>query len=213
MEDIMRVKMELIEAGKWLYSKGLVSATDGNLSVRIDDRIVVTRSGVNKGKLSPEDFVIVGLDGKVLDGTGKPSSEIRMHLTVYAMRKDVKAVIHAHPPILTALTLAGIPFDATWLPEVWVTIGPVPTAPYATPSTQEVPQAIEPFVKDHNAILLERHGSLTYSSTLEKAYFALEKLEHAAYVIMLATIIRGETPPGLTKEQLKKLNVAFGKTT
>ncbi|MBW1975776.1 MAG: class II aldolase/adducin family protein [Deltaproteobacteria bacterium] len=62
MEDIMRVKMELIEAGKWLYSKGLVSATDGNLSVRIDDRIVVTRSGVNKGKLSPEDFVIVGLD-------------------------------------------------------------------------------------------------------------------------------------------------------
>jgi len=90
MEDIMRVKMELIEAGKWLYSKGLVSATDGNLSVRIDDRIVVTRSGVNKGKLSPEDFVIVGLDGKVLDGTGKPSSEIRMHLTVYAMRKDVK---------------------------------------------------------------------------------------------------------------------------
>ena len=126
------------------------------------------------------DLLLVNMRGELLAGEGRPSSEVRMHLAVYEKRPDVEAIVHAHPPLLTAFTLAGVPFMADALPEVWLTIGPVPTAPYATPSTDEVPKSIAPFIEKHHAILLERHGSLTMGKDLKQAFLRLEKLEHAA---------------------------------
>jgi L-fuculose-phosphate aldolase len=206
MKDETVLRTELIWVCKKLEEKGLIAASDGNVSCRLGkDRLLITPSGKAKGDLKPLDLLTVDLRGNVLAGSGKPSSEIRMHLLVYQERPDVHAVVHAHPPMLTAFTLAGIPFLADALPEVLLTIGPVPTAPYATPTTEEVPASIAPLVADHNAMLLERHGSITFGRDLEEAYMRTEKLEHAAHTLFYAHQLNRKLPSPLSKAQKEKL--------
>ncbi len=197
---------DLIDVCRALERKGFIAATDGNVSCRAgDNRLLVTPSGRAKGELTPIDLLVTDLEGAVLSGHGRPSSEIRMHLLIYARRPDVQAVVHAHPPMLTALTLAGVAFVAEALPEVWLTVGAVPTAPYATPSTQEVPSSIAPFVDSHEAILMERHGSITVGRSLREAYRRLEKLEHAAYTLFFAHQMLQGPPTPLGAAALQKL--------
>lgn len=197
---------ELIAACKMLHREGLIAATDGNVSCRLSEGLLlITPSGKAKGELTREDLLVVDLDGQVHEGKGKPSSEIRMHLLVYRMRQDVCAIVHAHPPMLTAFTLSSRPFPADSLPEVWLTIGQVPTAPYATPGTEEVPLSIASLVEAHEAILLERHGSLTFGKELAEACMRLEKLEHAAHTLYYACVLKGGMPSPLSKEALEKL--------
>lgn len=201
------LRCDLIEVCRALERKGFIAATDGNVSCRLqDDRLLVTPSGKAKGELKPIDLLVTDLEGLPVSGSGRPSTEIRMHLLVYSRRPDVGAVVHAHPPLLTALTLAGIPFAAEALPEVWLTIGPVPTAPYATPSTEEVPDSIGPFIDSHQAILMERHGSLTVGRNLSEAYMRLEKLEHAAHTLYFAHQLLHRPPQPLDQMALQKLD-------
>lgn len=198
---------QLIAACEKLHRGGLIAATDGNVSCRLGEGfLLITPSGKAKGELRREDLLVVDLDGHLREGKGKPSSEIRMHLLVYRMRQDVCAIVHAHPPMLTAFTLSGRPFGADCLPEVWLAIGRVPTAPYATPSTEEVPESIASLVETHEAILLERHGSLTFGKDLAEACMRLEKLEHAAHTLYYACVLKGEMPSPLSREALEKLS-------
>lgn len=206
MKEETAARMELIAVCKKLAEKDFIAATDGNVSCRVgQDKLLVTPSGKPKGALKPIDLLVLNLHGEILAGLEKPSSEIRMHLEVYRSRADVGAVVHAHPPMLTALTLAGIPFAAEALPEVWLTFGPVPTAPYATPCTAEVPEAIAPLLEKHQAVLLERHGSLTLGRNLEEAYLRLDKLEHAARILFFARVLGNAPPSPLPGEALAKL--------
>jgi L-fuculose-phosphate aldolase len=206
MKEETTARMELAAVCKKLAEKDFIAATDGNVSCRVgQDRLLVTPSGKPKGVIKPIDLLLLNLHGEVLAGLEKPSSEIRMHLEVYRCRADVGAVVHAHPPMLTALTLAGIPFVAEALPEVWLTFGPVPTAPYATPCTAEVPEAIAPFLEKHQAVLLERHGSLTLGKSLDEAYLRLDKLEHAARILFFARVLSNAPPSPLPDEALAKL--------
>jgi L-fuculose-phosphate aldolase len=196
----------LILVCRQLYRKGLVAATDGNVSCRCEDGTVfITPSGIPKGELEADQLLSLDDQGRVLDGTGLPSSEFRMHLAVYERRPDVRAVVHAHPPLLTAFTLAGVPFTSEALPEVWMNVGAVPTAPYATPSTAEVVAVMAPYIEGHQAILLERHGSLTMGKDLQQAYLRLEKLEHAAFTLLYSRILSGQQPGPLPPEALAKL--------
>lgn len=206
MKKDSSARQEVIAVCRKLAEKGLIAATDGNVSCRVAaGRLLVTPSGKPKGALKPADLILLDEQGEVLEGRDRPSSEIRMHLEVYHRRPDVAAVVHAHPPMLTAFTLAGTPFLAEALPEVWLTFGAVPTVPYATPSTAEVPAAIAPFLEKHLALLLERHGSLTLGSTLDEAYLRLEKLEHAARVLFYAKLLGQALPTPLPDEALEKL--------
>jgi len=197
---------DLIRVCRQLCGKGLVAATDGNVSCRCQDGTVwITPSGISKGEVGETDLLRIDARGQVLAGAGNPSSEYRMHLAVYERRPDVGAIVHAHPPLLTAFTLAGIPFLSEALPEVWLNVGPVPTAPYATPSTSEVVASISPYIEEHQAILLERHGSLTMGKNLNEAYLRLEKLEHAGYTLLYSQIMCGHTPGPLPTDALAKL--------
>lgn len=206
MKEETELREELIRVCRRLEEKGLIAASDGNVSCRVgDDRLLITPSGTSKGELKPADLLLVTLNGKMLTGEGKPSTEMRMHLLVYQERPDVQAIVHAHPPLLTAFTLARIPFMAEALPEVWLTIGPVPTAPYATPTTQEVPDSIAPFIANHQAMLLEGHGSLTLGKTIKEAYMRLEKLEHAAHTLLYAHLLNPQAPIPLSRIALSKL--------
>jgi L-fuculose-phosphate aldolase len=206
MKEETSTRMALVAVCKKLAEKDFIAATDGNVSCRVGkDKLLVTPSGKPKGGLKPIDLLLLNLHGEVLAGREKPSSEVRMHLEVYRRRADVTAVVHAHPPMLTAFTLAGVPFVAQALPEVWLTFGEVPTAPYATPCTAEVPEAVAPFLEKHQAVLLERHGSLTLGRSLDEAYLRLEKLEHAARILFFARMLSKAPLSPLPDDALAKL--------
>jgi L-fuculose-phosphate aldolase len=151
-----------------------------------------------------EDQVItVDLEGRLLAGTGRPTSELRMHLLVYELRPEAGAVVHAHPPYATACTLAGISLLEPILPEVVITLKGIPTAAYATPGTEEVPKAIRDFIQEFDAILLSRHGAITVGQDVMDAYNKMEKLEHTARVV-LAARLQGPVSP-LSASEVEKL--------
>jgi L-fuculose-phosphate aldolase len=196
---------EMIEAGRRLDSLGYVPATDGNISVRLSAReIVATTSGVRKGFLSTRDFTTIDPDGKPLRGGAPVSTEIRMHLRIYADRPDIRAVVHAHPPTATGFAVAGIPLRECVLPEVVATIGAVPLAPYATPSTEELPASIAPFLQGHDALLLANHGAVTFGPSLFQALNRMETVEQFAKILFVARTLGSVNL--LTNEQVDGLN-------
>ncbi len=204
------LKQEIVRVCRMLHRKNYLAATDGNVSVRLGDRVLTTPSGINKGLMEADQVLTVDLAGRVLNGEGRPTSEIRMHLLAYELRPDVKAVVHAHLPYATACTLAGIDLLEPILPEVVITLGGIPTAPYATPGSEEVPEAIREFVKEYDAILLSRHGAMTVGTEVMDAYNKMEKLEHTARVVLAAKLqgMLAPLPPGEV-EKLKRLGEKY----
>ena len=197
------LKQEIVCICRMLHRKNYLAATDGNVSIRLGNRVLTTPSGVHKGLMEAEQIITVDLMGRVLAGEGRPTSEIRMHLLAYELRPDVGAVVHAHLPYATACTLAGISLLEPILPEVVITLGGIPTAPYATPGSAEVPAAIRDFIREYDAILLSRHGAMTVGRDVMDAYNKREKLEHTARVV-LAARLQGELPP-LPEAEVEKL--------
>jgi L-fuculose-phosphate aldolase len=194
----------IVEVCHRLYARGMVTATDGNVSVRLaNGNILATRSGVNKGMVTEEDVVEVTLDGRQVGGAGKPSTEIGMHLFIYQQRPDAFAVVHAHPTYATGFATARIALDACAFPEVIVGLGAIPLADYATPSTGEVADSLAPFVHNSEAILLANHGAVTFGSGVYDAYFKMEKVEHAAHITFVAMMLGGVRT--LSAEQLERL--------
>ena len=145
-----------------MYARGYVASNDGNISIRLDDdTILTTPKSVSKGFMTTDMMVVVDLDGKKIRGTRDASSELLMHLEVYKNRPDVRAVVHAHPPMATGFAVAGIPLDRAVLAEVVTTLGSIPIAEYGTPSTPELPAAVRKYIKAHDGLLLANHGALT----------------------------------------------------
>ncbi len=188
-----RIKQDIIEVGKRLYYKGFVASNDGNISVRIsEDEIWITPTGISKGYMAVEDLIKVNMDGEVLDGTKKPSSEMKMHLAVFRIRPDVRAVVHAHPPKATAFAVANLAFDRIALPEVIFSLGNISLAEYGTPTTDELPASIEKHINCADALLLANHGALTVGIDPLDAYFKMETLEHFASIAIYARVLGGE---------------------
>jgi L-fuculose-phosphate aldolase len=186
------LRLAVLECGRICYARNLMASNDGNVSVRLGERqVLITPSGISKGRMAPENLVLIDLDGNVLESGngGKPSSETPMHLEVYRNRPEARAVIHAHPVFATALTVAGKEFPADILPEVLLTLGEVPITAYATPSSAEDAEAIRPLIREHAAILLRQHGALTVGVDLEEALIHLERLEHVAEVYWRADML------------------------
>ena len=187
-----KLRKTMIQIAKLTYSKGMIAASDGNMSAKIaNNRYLVTPSGLFKGFLKEDDLVVINQEGKVIEGRHGPSSELMMHLKAYEMRSDVEAVVHAHPPVITAFSVAGIDLTEAILPETIFILGEIKFAHYSTPTTEDVPMAIEELIKKHDALVLTRHGSLTVGKTLEEAYQKLESLEHTAKIISEAVKLRG----------------------
>src|SRR5690606_18247859 len=188
-----RLRAEICEVGRRLYARGYVASNDGNISVRLDEgRILATPTSVSKGFMTPDMMVITDLSGQQIAGHRKASSELLMHLAVYEARPDVQAVVHAHPPMATGFAVAGIPLDRAVLAEVITTLGSVPIAAYATPSTAELPAAVRRFVPAHDGMLLANHGALTVGRDLMNAYYKMETIEHFAHISLVARLLGGE---------------------
>jgi L-fuculose-phosphate aldolase len=191
-------------AGDLLGRRGLLCATDGNLSARETDGTVwITAAGVRKDQLRPNDLVRIDLEGARIGGGAPPSSEYRLHLTIYRHRNDVGAIIHAHPPIATGFAAAGKPIPDDLLTEAAVALGPVPVVPFFKPGTSEVERTALPFISDYDALLLANHGAVAMGRDVEDACQRMERLEHVAHTLLTARLLGGVHP--LTREQLAKL--------
>jgi L-fuculose-phosphate aldolase len=200
-------RLELVRFSKWLYRLGFMPGTSGNLSVRLDrHRLLVTPTGASKYLLKKEDMVVVDLEGRQLAGSRRVTSEIGMHLTIYRQREDVEAVVHAHPPIATAFACVGWALDEMLCQEAAMTLGTVPLASYATTGTPEVAASLEPFLADHQVILMANHGVVSYGSTLLDAFLKMETVEHLAEIRLAAHKLG--SPNILKQEQLDQLHHA-----
>jgi len=198
------LRADIVEVGRRLYARGYTASNDGNISVRLgSDRLLMTPTSVCKGFMTPEMMCITDLDGKKLEGERNPSSEMQMHLEVYRRRPDVNAVVHAHPPIATGFAVAGIPLDRAVLAEVVCTLGSVPIAEYATPSTKELPAAVGKYVQAHDGMLLANHGALTLGKDVFSAYYKMETIEHFAKISLVARLLGGERI--LSREEVFRL--------
>jgi L-fuculose-phosphate aldolase len=199
-----QLREAIVEVGRRLYARGYTASNDGNISARLDDRrLLMTPKSVCKGFMSPDMMVITDLEGKKLAGDRDPSSEMQMHLEVYRQRPDARAVVHAHPPIATGFAVAGIPLDRAVLAEVVTTLGSVPIADYATPSTRELPEAVRKYVKAHDGMLLANHGALTLGADLFAAYYKMETIEHFAHISLVARLLGGERL--LSRQEVERL--------
>ncbi|MBN2290546.1 MAG: class II aldolase/adducin family protein [Candidatus Glassbacteria bacterium] len=204
MPSLHRVKQDIIHVCQRLYQRDLVSTNEGNVSVRTgEDRLVLTPTGKSKGFLTVADLVETDMSGKPLKKGQKASSEIKIHIRAYEKRPDVRAAVHAHPVTATGYAVAGVPFNECILPEIVLTLGKVPIVPYGTPSTEELPDALEPYLPNHDAFLLANHGALTLGSDVVSAYHKMESLEHAAKIVLVARLM-GE-PKLLSHKEVQRL--------
>lgn len=203
-DEEARARNAICEIGKLCYQRNYIVGADGNLSTRLSDgTIVITPAGAMKGFLQPWHLAHVDITGKVVDGGPKCSTETGIHLVAYVERPEMKAVLHCHPPHAVALTLAGIDMQIPVIPEIIVTIGGIPTAPFATPGTNELPESIRAIVKCSDTLVMQNHGSVTLGLHLMDAYKKLDMLEHTARILWLASCL-GHVKP-LSKEAVAKL--------
>jgi L-fuculose-phosphate aldolase len=203
------LRADIVEVGRRMYARGYTASNDGNISVRLgSDRLLMTPKGVCKGFMVPEMMCITDLEGRKLQGDRDPSSEMLMHLEVYRRRPDVQAVVHAHPPTATGFAVAGIPLDRAVLAEVLTTLGSIPIAEYATPSTSELPEAVRRYIKAHDGMLLANHGALTVGSDLYSAYFKMETIEHFAKISLVARLLGREHL--ISREEVDRLQQLRG---
>ena len=205
-----RLREELCQVCRLLYDRGYVVGHDGNVSVRLGEGcLLITPSGVSKGRLEPDMLVVCDLEGRVLEGDRYPSSEMAMHLLIYQERPDVGAVVHAHPPVSTAFAICQKPLKEKYLTETISGLGEVPVAPFAMPSTQEVPESIRPFAADHSAVLLANHGALTWGADLWAAFDRMETVEQTAKIYAAVQQLGGGVE--LTREQTERLLALSGR--
>jgi L-fuculose-phosphate aldolase len=206
-ESILRA--DIVEVGRRMYARGYTASNDGNISVRLGpDRLLMTPKSVCKGFMTPDMMCITDLEGRKLQGDRDPSSEMLMHLEVYRQRPDAQAVVHAHPPTATGFAVAGIPLDRAVLAEVLTTLGSIPIAEYATPSTRELPEAVRKYIKAHDGMLLANHGALTVGTDLYGAYYKMETIEHFAKISLVARLLGRENL--LSREEVMRLQELRG---
>ena len=187
-----QVAREICRVGARLREHGLIAGAEGNIAVRLGPgRLLVTPRGRSKADLVPDDLVEVGLDGTPVRGGNAASTELRMHLTIFQVRPDVQAVVHAHPPTATGFATAGQSLNCECIPELLATVGQVPLVPYGMTGTDELSEQMRPFLAEHDALLLANHGAVTMGGTLEQAHLRMESVEQAAKILLTARILGG----------------------
>jgi L-fuculose-phosphate aldolase len=193
--DEWKLRELICEVGRRAWERGLVAASDGNISCRLDaSRVLATPTGMSKGLLTPEILAIVDLDGNQLAGPRRVTSELKMHLKCYRERSDIMACVHAHPPHATAFAIVQQPVPKCVMPEAEVFLGEIPIVPYATPGTQEFAEVLVPYLPDFDVFLLANHGALSVGKDLLDAYHRMETVDHYCRILINVKALGGPTP-------------------
>ncbi|NBK47102.1 class II aldolase/adducin family protein [Staphylococcus delphini] len=216
MSDKERELRELIcDIGRNLFNKDFIAANDGNISARLNENeILVTPTATSKGYLKPDNLCKLDLDGNIIEGKPGvvPSSEVKMHLRCYKRMPECNGVVHAHPPYSTAFAIKGETLDKATMPEVVIAMPEIPVAVYGCPSTEEVPDSLEPYFGKYEAVLLESHGSISWGKSLMEAYLNMERMEYIAKLTYITRQINGERElPKDRVDELIKLRSFYGR--
>ncbi len=204
MKTEREYREEIVHVGRMVWEKGWVAANDGNISFRLDqDRFLCTPTQVCKGLMKPDDLIICDIKGNKISGVKERTSEFMMHLTVYNLRPDIRAVVHAHPPVATGFAAAGRSLNLALLPEVVIGLGCVPLAGYGLPGTPELTDPMLPLIPKYEALLMGNHGAVCYGEDVYKAFFRMETVEHFARISLVAELLGGAQV--LPKQEVNKL--------
>lgn len=198
------VRKEVVDFGKLLYERRLVTGLSGNISGRLDEEaMVITPSGRCKGALKAYDLVrMLIADGRVTAG-GNPSTEAPFHLAFYRDRKDVGGVVHAHPLFCTLLSCSGRKVRTDLTPEGLIYLGEVAFVPYATPGSKELASNLQRAMMDYNAFILENHGAIAVGKDVAEAYYRLETMEFLAEMQVRSEGVGHMTP--LAKQEMDRI--------
>lgn len=207
MNTELKLRSEIVRFSQKLHQAGFIAGADGNLSCRLNDgNILITPSGVSKGDLNPDELIIIDPDGNLIAGAGRPSSESKMHTIIYRHCPHVQAIIHAHPQITTAFTMAGRKFSTKSLPEGIISLSHLVWLDYATPSTEDLPALFRPHLPQADIFILKQHGVTCTGVDLGKAFGKLETVEHVARTGFYASQLgRVEDLPDDEIERIKLL--------
>lgn len=198
------LRQDIVDIGKFVWQKGWIAANDGNISVRMEEnRFLCTPTGVCKGLLQMDDLIICDRQGNKIEGRLERTSEFAMHLTIYNLRPDIRAVVHAHPPVATGYATAGRALNAALLPEVIIGLGCVPLAEYGLPGTPALTDGMLPYIPKYDALLMANHGAVCYGGDVHQAFFRMETVEHYARIALVAELLGG--PTLLPKAEVEKL--------
>lgn len=210
MPSERQIRRDIVHFGRLLHQRGYVAATDGNLSVRLDERrILATPTSMSKGAMKSSDLVIVDMDGRRLAGRREVSTEIGMHLLIYKLRPDVRGIVHAHPTTATGYAAAGLALNQPLVSEIVIGLGCIPLAEYGTPGTPECWRTLEPLIPQYDAILMSNHGVVTCGSDLQYAYMKMETVEHFAKIALVTHLLGRQHELGT--QEIEKLIVARSK--
>ncbi len=203
-KSLEQLRQDIVDVGKLVFQKGWVAANDGNISIRLDEnRVLCTPTSVSKGMMHPDDLIICDCDGNKLEGARERTSEIAMHMTIYRMRPDVRAVVHAHPPVATGFAAAGRALNLALLPEAIICLGCVPLADYGLPGTPALTEGMLEYIPKYDAILMGNHGSVAYGEDVYQAFFRMDTVEHYARISLVAELLGG--PKVLPRYEVQKL--------
>ena len=209
-QSIEALRQEIVEIGKLVFDKGWIAANDGNISIRLDDgRLLCTPTAICKGMMTVDDLILCDMQGNKIEGSRERTSEIAMHATIYAMRPDVRSVVHAHPPVATGFAAAGRALNVALLPEVVINLGSIPLADYGLPGTPALTEGMLPYIPKYDAILMANHGAVSYGVDVRQAYFRMETVEHFARIMFVAEMLGGAR--ALPREEVRKLFASRGR--
>ncbi len=199
-----QLREDIVQVGRMMFDKGWIAANDGNVTIRLDeDRILATPTGICKGMMRPDDLLLCNLNGEKICGDRDCTTELAMHLTIYRMRPDIRAVVHAHPPVATGFAVAGRALNRALLPEVVISLGSIPLADYGLPGTPALTEGMLPYIPKYDALLMANHGAVAYGEDVFQAYFRMEMVEHFARINLVAELLGG--PKVLPRAEVQRL--------
>ena len=203
MGNLKELKQEIIKYGQMAEAKNLTPGVSGNISARYGENILITSSGSANGYLKEDDFAVIDLNGNIVEGTKKPSSEKLLHCEFYKMRPDVNYIIHMHSPYLSSFASAGIPLDEPIMAENVFYFGQIPLAEYGLPSSTDLVNKTAKYFNEYNAVLMANHGFIVGDKTIHDAFLKLTLAESYAQVVLNTKILGGAKV--LNKEQTEEI--------
>lgn len=201
----LEAKKDIVDVGKRLSAHGLVGTYEGNISIKVGERVCLTPSGQSKDLLTPEKIATTDLRGEWLEGPLAPTSETAMHTAVYRMRPDVNAVVHCHAPYCTAYALAEKPIRSKASPEFMILFGEVPVVNYGTPGTEDIYQGMDVLLRQYDVVLLAHHGMLAVGKTAMEAFSKCVSLEMLVKTALIAELVAPGQVRDLSNEECAKL--------
>ena len=206
---MIQEKEQVVRYGKKLIDRRLTTGSGGNISVcnREKNLVAISPSGLDYYETTPEDIVILDMDGNLVEGKHRPSSEAGMHLAFYKNRADVSGIVHTHSKFATAIACMG------WeLPAVHYLIGMaghrVRCTGYATYGSEELAKKALETIGDSNAVLLANHGLIALGEDVDRAFSTAEHLEFVSEVYYLTKTLG--TPNILSDENMDEVMKKFG---